>query len=143
MRKKIWIGIAFLVLLLVVLVKLLGPGWLERFNTERQQEAQEARQSGLAFGQQADQMQCLNQALTDFTSCSGSGCTIKQGVFLKACWENASQTEGFCEDVPAFEEKPNEEAKEWAKHSCWARNIPGEGCRLLMRQRQQLCTQSD
>lgn len=141
MAKKI--GIAFLLLTLVLGVwyLLYSDQWLANFNQERQQDAQIYREQGLLAGAQTDQQGCQDQALTHFNLCRDSNfiCTVNQGVFLKACFETAQSTPGFCDDLPAFNEKATEEEKDWAKYNCWDMDIRGEGCRLLLRQRLQLC----
>ncbi|WP_235017455.1 hypothetical protein [Nitrincola tapanii] len=140
-KRTLWI----LVLLSVALIVwLLAPSWLQGFNQNRQEEAQAQREAGLLAGQTSDQQGCLDQALRAFDLCPDSNfvCTVAQGTFLKACWEMAAPSEGFCEGVPEFTEKPTEDAKEWARYTCWEKNIRGEGCRLLLRQQQQLCSAS-
>lgn len=141
MGKKI--GIVFLVLAAAFAVwyLLYSDQWLEAFNQERQEDAVEYRSMGLEAGRSTDQQGCQDQALENFVACSDSNfvCTVNQGVFLKACFETASPSEGFCDDLPAFNEKASEPEKDWAKYNCWDMDIRGEGCRLLLRQRLQLC----
>lgn len=117
--------------------------WLAEFNQQRAEESAEFRAAGFEYGQQHDQQACLDRALQEFnTECSGFSCTVRYGQFLNACWEQAAPTEGFCEGVPPFQETPSEEDKNWARHTCWGQDIRGEGCRLLLRQQQQLCSQA-
>ncbi|WP_315981684.1 hypothetical protein [Aliamphritea spongicola] len=65
---------------------------------------------------------------------------MNNGILLKACWQKSLPSEGFCENVPAFAEDPSEDDKAWMKDSCFEAGINGSGCRLLMRQKQQLCS---
>ncbi len=141
MAKKIGIGFLLLAVVFGAWYLLYSDQWLENFNQERQEEAQEYREKGLLAGQLTDQQGCQDQALANFNACRDSNfvCTVNQGVFLKACYETARKTEGFCDDLPAFNEKATEEEKDWAKYNCWDMDIRGEGCRLLLRQRLQLC----
>lgn len=137
------------ILLLVLLLALVAGGWfwsqraswLAEFNAQRAEEAAAYAAAGAAFGGENDQQACLDKALHDFdTRCSGFSCTVKHGRFLDACLEQAAVTPGFCEGVPPYEEKPGEEARSWAREACWARDIRGEGCRLLLRQQQYFCS---
>lgn len=145
MRKKIVWALLALSLLFVIWVVFFSPQWLEGFNQQRANEANVFRQQGLQAGEQTDQQGCQDQALSGFSACDDSNfaCTINQGVFLKACFEVAALTAGFCDAVPAFHDKATEEEKDWVKYNCWDMDIRGEGCRLLLRQRIQLCDALD
>lgn len=141
MIKKIIWGILFLIAAVIFGAWLTQDMWLPQWNQDLAQQSTEYREKGLALGQTADQQVCFDEALTSFNQCSGFACTITHGKFLKACWENAAPTEGFCEGVPAYNEEKTEDEKSWARHECWGRDIRGEGCRLLMRQQQLLCSE--
>lgn len=140
MRWKILLALTALMLAALVWAWLFGPAWLAGFNAEQQTLKTDFTEQGRAFGRQADQQACLDRTLTDFDSCSGYNCTLQHDYFLKACLEEASPSEGFCDGVPAYREKPSEDDKTWARHSCWDMNIRGEGCRLLLRQQQFWCS---
>ncbi|KEA62428.1 hypothetical protein ADIMK_3319 [Marinobacterium lacunae] len=140
------------ILLVLLVVALLGSGylWLNKdsflseFNQERAEEAQRFRNEGLEYGRSHDQQACLDKALEEFdTQCSGFSCTVRYGKFLNACLETAAQKAGFCDGVPPYREEKTEEDKSWARESCWARDVRGEGCRLLMRQQQFFCQNPD
>lgn len=141
MGKKI--AMVFLVLAAAFTVWYLffSEQWLASFNQERQEDAAEYRSLGLEAGRLTDQQGCQDQALTNYVACDDSNfvCTLNQGVFLKACFETATPTQGFCNDLPAFNEKATEPEKDWVKYNCWDMDIRGEGCRLLLRQRLQIC----
>lgn len=141
MGKKI--GIVFLVLTAAFAVwyVLYSEQWLASFNQERQEDAAHYRALGLEAGRLTDQQGCEDTALDNFVACEDSNfvCTVNQGEFLKACYETAAATDGFCNGLPAFNEKASEDEKDWVKYNCWDMNIRGEGCRLLLRQRLQLC----
>lgn len=139
-KKFIWATL-FVIVGGIFIAWLTQDLWLPGWNKELQDKSVEFRERGLSFGERADQQACLDEALTSFNTCSGFACTITHGKFLKACWENAAPTEGFCEGVPVYSEKPSDDDKSWARHACWDRDIRGEGCRLLMRQQQFLCSQ--
>jgi len=137
------------ILLLLSVSVLLGGGylWLNRdafvaeFNRERAEEGQRFHALGVEYGRSHDRQACLDKALTDFdTQCTGFECTVRYGRFLKACLDNAAGDAEFCREVPEFHAEPTEEDKNWARESCWARDIRGEGCRLLLRQQQQFCS---
>jgi hypothetical protein len=136
-------------LLVLLVLALAGSAylWLNResfvaeFNQQRAQEAVQFRNAGLEFGRSNNQQACLEKALTDFdTQCTGFSCTVRYGRFLNACLETAAEEPAFCDGVPAYQEEISEEEKAWAREACWARDIRGEGCRLLLRQQQHFCT---
>lgn len=142
MGKKLgWILLGIGAVILVWLVWVWAT--LDDFNAQRQQAAEQKRSAGLAQGALSDQQACLESALQQFANCDESAfiCTVDQGIYLKACLEVAAPSADFCTGVPAYHEKAEEEEKEWARHSCWAREIRGEGCRLLLRQQQLVCAQ--
>ncbi len=136
------------ILLALLAIAVLGAAYLwlnkdsivEEFNQEREQEAKIYRQAGLEYGQNHDQQECLDKALQEFdTQCTGFSCTVRYGKFLNACLETAAETPAFCDGVPAFQEEKSEDEKIWARETCWAQDIRGEGCRLLLRQQQFFC----
>ncbi len=141
MAKKIGIALLILAVAFGLWYLFFSEQWLARFNEERQQDAIEYREKGLSAGQLTDQQGCQDQAISGFDQCRDSNfvCTVNHGVFLKACFETASPSEGFCDDLPEFNETATEEEKDWAKYKCWDMDVRGEGCRLLLRQRLQLC----
>ncbi|MGH1462871.1 MAG: hypothetical protein ACRBB6_12630 [Neptuniibacter sp.] len=140
MKKVIW-GILFAIVAVIFAAWLTQDRWLPQWNDELAEQSKQFRANGLALGEQSDQQVCFDEALTSFNQCSGFACTITHGKFLKACWEKAAPTEGFCDDVPEYKEEKSEDDKSWARHECWGRDIRGEGCRLLMRQQQLMCSQ--
>ncbi len=115
--------------------------WLPQWNAELADQAQAYKAEGLALGQQHDQDFCLAESLTRFNQCSGFACTVNHGILLKSCLQEAAPSYGFCDDVPAFQEKPSEDDKSWARDYCWQRDVRGDGCKLLMRQQQYFCSQ--
>ena len=142
MKKKLWMALLALVVLGgLVLGWMYNSGWVDDFNAEQNRVLQERTEAGLQFGARANQQQCLDQALADFDGCLGYQCTVASGRFLKACLSKAAISEGFCDGVPEFREKPTEDDKEWAKDYCLDNNIRGDNCRLLMRQQQLFCSQ--
>ncbi|GGC10062.1 hypothetical protein GCM10011352_40660 [Marinobacterium zhoushanense] len=140
------------VMLALLAIAVVGGGylWLNRdrfvaeFNQQRAADAQRFHAAGIEFGRNHDQQACLDKALSDFdTQCTGFECTVRYGKFLKACLDSSSVNPAFCQGVPAFNEELSEEDKNWARQSCWGRDIRGEGCRLLMRQQQLFCSSSE
>ncbi len=141
MLKKILLFSLLALLLLFAYLWLNQERWLAQFNAERAAEFERFHRSGLEFGREHDQQACLDKALSDFnTECSGFSCTVRYGQFLRACWQNAAASADFCNGVPPYRDKPSEEDKNWARETCWGQDIRGEGCRLLLRQQQQLCS---
>lgn len=142
MKKKLGIGALVVVIAgALLLLWMANSDWLEDFNAEQNQVFQERIDAGTALGNSANQQQCLDQALQDFDGCLGYQCTVASGKFLKACLVQASPSDGFCEGVPEFRDKPTEDDKDWAKGYCRENNIRGDNCRLLMRQQQLFCSQ--
>ncbi len=141
MRKKLIGGVLLALTIVSVMFWLNREAWLENFNNERSEEKARFTQAGLNFATENNQQECLNKALQEFDGCLGYSCTVNNAIFLKACLSKAAISPNFCDGVPAFEEKPSEDAKSWAKYYCWDNNIRGEGCRLLMKQQSFFCSQ--
>lgn len=121
--------------------------WLNRdriasdFNQQREAESKAFHAAGREYGLKHNQQECLDKALTDFdTQCTGFSCTVRYGKFLHSCLQSAQPDPEFCRDVPPFHEEKTEEDKNWARETCWGRDIRGEGCRILLRQQQQFCS---
>lgn len=115
--------------------------WLAGFNAEHQQQAEQFRERGHELGLHADQQTCLDTVLKEYNAnCRGFDCTVRYGQMLKHCFDVARPTPGFCNGVPAYQEKPDDNVKYWIYHQCWDRDVPDPGCRMMMKQRQQLCT---
>lgn len=134
--KKLLIVVAVIATLLWWQV----PNWLDNWNQQRAQEAEQFLQQGESFGQTADQQQCLDTALEGLRGCSGNTCTINQGLFLKACWQQSKPADGFCDGIPLFRNKALEEDKEWARYYCRDKDISHEGCRFLLKRQQYFCS---
>lgn len=117
-----------------------GDAWLAEFNDERAQTAAAQLDRGRVFGQNQTQQGCFDSALEEIADCRSPICTVDTGHFLRGCWERASETAGFCDGVPAWNDKISEDEKSWARYGCWDMNNKSDGCRVLMRQRQQLCS---
>ncbi|WP_261842872.1 hypothetical protein [Aliamphritea ceti] len=142
MAKKIWLGILLAIVAGLLWAWLAGPQWLAEWNQASQVEQQAFQQRGASLGGNTDQQGCFEAALQSFDQCQDSEykCTVNNGILLKACWQKSLPSEGFCDAVPAFAEKPSEDDKAWMKDSCFAAGVNAAGCRLLMRQKQQLCS---
>ena len=142
MAKKIWLGILLVTVAGLLWAWLAGPQWLAEWNQASQVEQQAFEQRGASLGGSTDQQGCFEAALTSFDQCQDSEykCTVNNGILLKACWQSSLPSEGFCDAVPAFADKPSEDDKAWMKDSCFAAGVNASGCRLLMRQKQQLCS---
>ena len=115
--------------------------WLEEFNHERAQQSTVLKQQGADFSKTANQAQCLQQSFKQLGKCFAYGCTLDQGVFLKACLSHAQPSEHFCDGIPRYKEKPSEEDKSWLKNSCWDKNLNAEGCKFLLKQQVYFCSQ--
>jgi len=142
MLKKLLLVSVLLLLIGGGIFWLNSPQWLTEFNQQTSQDVTEYRELGTRFGQTSNQQGCLDQALDQLKQCSGFSCTVRNGHFLKSCWQTAQPSEGFCEDVPELKEELSEDDKSWIKDYCWERNIGDEGCRILLRQRMQYCTEN-
>lgn len=140
--KRFWLGLCLAAIGGVFYSWLQAPAWLEEWNSSHQAVTEQQRRAGLQFGQSSDQQACLEKALQQFDLCAESdySCTVSNGLFLRACWQASQPSSGFCDGVPAFSESPSEDDKAWAKERCFALGITGSGCRILMRQKQQLCS---
>ncbi len=142
MKRRTLLQIVLLLLVVTgVYAWLNKETWLAQFNESRVEQTEQFKTAGVTFGQAADQQACLAKSLAEFDGCLGYSCTVNQAIFLKACLSQARPSEGFCEGVPEYRDKPTEDDKSWAKYYCWDHNIRGEGCRLLMKQQQYFCTQ--
>ena len=140
--RRFWLGLLLAIIAGVFFTWLNAPEWLERWNEENQMMVEQQRQEGIAAGQQTDQSGCLEEALQRVESCSGSEyrCTVDGGTFFKACWENSLPSVGLCDAVPPYHEKATDDDKAWVKERCTELEVRAKGCRLIMRQQQQLCS---
>ena len=120
-------------------VELYGDAWLVAFNDERQQTTDQQLATGRALGETLNQQGCFDEALLRVDNCHAFNCTVDVGNLLRGCWETSQPAPKFCESVPAYQDKMTEDDKTWARHGCWDLNSKSQGCRLLMRQKQQLC----
>jgi hypothetical protein len=121
-------------------VKLYSDDWLTQFNDERQASAEALRQQGQKFGQNSTQQGCFDEALKSVEDCRSPICMVDSGNFLRGCFETSSDTPNFCEGVPAYQSKITEDEKSWARYGCWDIDNKSDGCRLLKRQQQALCS---
>lgn len=140
-------------LILLVLVLLAAAGyiwtqfysdaWLAEFNDERAASAEEFRKQGQLFGQQSTQQGCFDQALKNVEDCRSPICMVDSGNFLRGCFDTSAPTPNFCDQVPAYQQKITEDEKSWARYGCWDIDNKSDGCRLLKRQQQALCSNID
>jgi len=137
---KGWKVVLLALLVIAGGVAMLAPGWLEDWNQQRAEEAQQYRQQGEVFGRNADTQQCMDRALNALKGCEGNTCTINQGVFLKACWAVATPNPVLCDGIPPFRNKMLEKEKEWARYFCTDKGIAHDGCRFLLRRQQHFCS---
>lgn len=120
--------------------KFYSDAWLAEFNSERQTSALAFREKGQSFGAQTTQQGCFDQALKSVEDCRSPICMVDSGNFLRGCFETSAPTVDFCEGVPAYQSKITEEEKSWARYGCWDIKNKSDGCRLLKRQQQALCS---
>ena len=140
MIKKILLLITVAVAILATVFWFNRDQWLADFNEERQQQKALFTQQGLAFSKNATQDECMAQSFEQLKGCYGFDCTLDQGVFLKTCISNATASDNFCDAVPKTVEKLTQDDKDWLKDSCWDKDVSGEGCRFLYKQKIQYCT---
>ena len=140
--RRFWLGLLLAVLVGVFYGWLYGPEWLEGWNETNQQVVEQQKREGADAGRQTDQQGCLSTALQRVESCKESEyrCTVNGGAFLKACWNESLPTDGFCGQVPAYNESATSDDKAWLKEQCSELGMLAKGCRLLMRQQQKLCS---
>ena len=143
MKRVILLALVLVGVAGYIWVKFYSDEWLAEFNDERQNAAAEFRQQGQAFGQQSTQQGCFDQALTSVEDCRSPICMVDSGNFLRGCFETSAETPNFCEGVPAYQTKITEDEKSWARYGCWDINNKSDGCRLLKRQQQALCSNID
>ena len=140
--RRFWLTLLLVSIAGVFYFWLQSPEWLEEWNNEHQQMIAAERQAGLQFGQTTDQQGCFDQAFQQTESCKETEyrCTVRGGIYLKACWESSQPAVGFCEGVPAYSDEPSEEDKAWVKERCTELGALSKGCRLLVKQQQQICS---
>ena len=140
MKKRIWYGVAVVILGGIAwLTWLSQTGWIDDYNREHNATYEALKTEGETFGRSADQMACLDQALSKVNGCLNFHCKVGAGKYLKACWTEAADSDALCTNMPEFNEKPSEDEKAWAKDHCGEANIIGDGCPLIMRQTQLFC----
>ncbi|WP_299200369.1 hypothetical protein [uncultured Amphritea sp.] len=142
MMRRFWLGLLLAIIVGVFFTWLNAPEWLENWNEENKVLVEQQRQEGVTAGQQTDQSGCLAAALQRVESCKGSEyrCTVDGGTFFKACWENSQASAGLCDTIPPYHESATEDDKAWVKERCTELGLLAKGCRLIMRQQQQLCS---
>ena len=143
MKKLILLVLVLLTVGGYIWVKFFSDQWLSDFNDERQASAQAFRLQGQEFGREATQQGCFDQALKSVEGCRSPICMVDSGNFLRGCFETGTESPNFCEGVPAYQAKITEDEKSWARYGCWDINNKSEGCRLLKRQQQALCSNMD
>jgi len=119
-----------------------GPQWLASWNSGQQEMVDQHRAAGTAFGRENDQQGCFSSALERLESCQETEykCTVSSGLYLRACWHESLTSERFCDEVPAFTESPSEDDKAWIKERCFELGATAKGCRILIKQKMQLCS---
>lgn len=140
MKRLILIALAVVGVAGYVWVKFFSDAWLAEFNDERRASAEEFRSEGQLFGKNSTQQGCFDQALKSVEDCRSPICMVDSGNFLRGCFETSAPTPNFCEGVPAYQTKITEDEKSWARYGCWDINNKSDGCRLLKRQQQALCS---
>lgn len=140
--RRFWLGLLLTIIVGIFFTWLNAPEWLESWNEEHQVMLEQQRQAGLSAGQQTDQSGCLAEALQRVESCKETEyrCTVGGGTFFKACWENSQTSAGLCSTIPPYHEDATEDDKAWVKDRCTEQGLLAKGCRLIMRQQQQLCS---
>lgn len=142
--RRFWLMVLLISLAGGIYAWLQSPEWLAEWNNEHQQMIAAQRQAGQQFGRTTDQQGCFDQALARTEQCQATEyrCTVQGGTYLKACWEQSQPSLGFCDGIPAYSEEPSEDDKAWVKDRCAALGALSKGCRILVRQQQQLCSVS-
>lgn len=139
--RRFWLGLLLVIIVGVFYSWLSAPEWLAGWNEEHQQMVEQQREAGIAAGRQTDQQGCVSEVLQRVESCKESEyrCTVSGGTFFKACWENSQPSPGICNTIPPYHEVATEDDKAWVKDRCTELGLRASGCRLIMRQQQQLC----
>ncbi len=140
LKKILWL-VVLISSIAIIAFWLNKEQWLEDFNQQRQQQTALFVQKGTDFSSTADQRQCLTQSFKQLGMCFAFDCTLDQGIFLKSCLASAEPSVGFCAGVPVYQEKLTKDDKAWLKDSCWNKNLNGEGCRFLLKQKIYFCSQ--
>ncbi|MBU2967717.1 hypothetical protein Q4508_00155 [Amphritea sp. 2_MG-2023] len=142
--RRFWLGLLLVVIVGAVYSWLNAPQWLEGWNEEHQEMLNRQRQAGISAGETTDQQGCVSMALQRVEHCDDSEyrCTVGGGTFFKACWQQSQPSATVCNDIPPYHEKPTEDDKAWVKDRCIEQGFLAKGCRLIMRQQQQLCSAS-
>ncbi|MDO6562423.1 hypothetical protein Q4488_03410 [Amphritea sp. 1_MG-2023] len=142
MKRRFWLGLSLAMIVGVYYTWLNAPEWLAGWNKEHQMMVNQQRQAGMAAGEQTDQQGCVSLALQRVEHCNDSEyrCTVGGGMFFKACWQHSQPSAEACDGMPAYHETPTEDDKAWVKDRCTALGLLAKGCRLIVRQQQQLCS---
>ncbi|WP_417225901.1 hypothetical protein [Amphritea sp.] len=142
MMRRFWLGLLLAIIVGIFYSWLNAPEWLEGWNQEHQEMVNQQRQAGIAASEQTDQQGCVEKALQRVEHCDDSEyrCTVGGGTFFKACWQNSQPSAVVCEGIPPYHEKATEDDKAWVKDRCIEQGLLAKGCRLILRQQQQLCS---
>ena len=139
MKKLIWGSILAAIVAFFIWAQVSGDQWLAEFNAERTAAATAFYDKGVAQGKVQNQQACMDDAVKQIAQDLEATTAIDAGHYLRGCWSAESASEGFCADVPAYNEEATNDEKEWARFACYDLNARSDGCRLLMRQKQLFC----
>ena len=138
-KKLLWALLA--ILMIAAAIFYAGrEQWVADFNQARKAQQNLFIEQGKAFGESANQQQCLTQSLELLNKCFAASCTIDHGAYLRSCLQSAAPSEGFCEQVPTYKESFTKSDKKWLKDSCWDKNANGSSCKFLYKLQMNFCS---
>lgn len=135
---KVVLGViaAFVALFIVVIV--VGVMWFKGHKGELVASGTRALKEGRTFGAQKARPDCIAEGFRRLGSVDGIGAEIQNNLFAKGCLEVASDTEGFCTDVPGTGEIMA--TVKWRASVCSSHNeVDPQRCQRFLQTWQEAC----
>jgi hypothetical protein len=137
-----WLKIVLLVLGALVLMCGIGVTgvsyWFNKHKDELKLEGEAVMNDARAFAKNSDQAGCLTETLARLKKHSGFMEEVQHRIFLAECLRDASETKGFCDDVPGRGEIM--QTALWANGKCGDYDGPKEACGRMMQELVQFCS---
>jgi hypothetical protein len=110
--------IAILVLGLLVVLGGIGAGvyWWSRNKDELIAKGKAQMEEGRAAGRATDNQGCVDQSVDRYKAEPGFTSGIASTIFMQACLDSSTPTEGFCDDVP--KESEFIKSGQWRAEQC-------------------------
>ncbi len=100
----------------VMLLMMLGAGACIYYFSQMGKEVQQDQKAGERLGETADEEACLKEAFARTKGKNMIAGTAAGTVFLGACLQKSSPSQGFCDGMPSSQDK--EGSRTWVEARC-------------------------